>query len=334
MRPRTVIVLVVAVGCGLAAALMVKNMLGAQTPVPFVPNDTVDVLVAKQKISAWTLLNDPKFFDKKTMAKQEANKDYIAAGDFEKRVKGRTTRMDLEVGSPLAESDLTESLATIELKLKPGERAFTIKTNADFAVAGLIFPGDKVDITATVSSGSERYAETILEDIEVLALNTELDKPKESSSARPAERVTLRLTTDQVPMVAIYADTGNLRLSKRHPGDPGGSARGRVAIGQSYKGNRQGPRGNEPAPAASETSTGVFPSAPAPKEKKEEPVVKPPPEFFERTIIVGDRQPVTEKFRMEPSGAKPDKAKPAHDKSEKEAPDKDKGDPEKTDEDK
>ena len=58
MKPKTMILMVVAVVCGLAASYMTSRLLADKTPPP--PAATVTVLVAKQKINAWTPIKNPE----------------------------------------------------------------------------------------------------------------------------------------------------------------------------------------------------------------------------------------------------------------------------------
>ena len=58
MKPKTMILMVVAVVCGLAASYMTSRLLADKAPPP--PVNTVTVLVAKQKINAWTPITKPE----------------------------------------------------------------------------------------------------------------------------------------------------------------------------------------------------------------------------------------------------------------------------------
>ena len=58
MKPKTMILMVVAVVCGLAASYMTSRLLADKGTPP--PVATVTVLVAKQKINAWTPIKNPE----------------------------------------------------------------------------------------------------------------------------------------------------------------------------------------------------------------------------------------------------------------------------------
>jgi hypothetical protein len=150
-----------------------------------------------------------------------------------------------------------------------------------------------VDIIATVATpgSGQRYAEVILEDVEVLAVNTEINK-QEGQVAKPAERVTLRLTEDQLTVITAYAEAGNLRLAKRRPDDKGQISRLTFEIGRGSK--KSGPQ------------TPAKPPEPAPTEVVLPPVTKEPPkpQVHTVTILIGDNPVRRETLPIEPEKPK------------------------------
>ena len=120
----------------------------------------------------------------------------------------------------------------IRALLDKGSRAFTIHT-PDLAsgVAGLIRPGDHVDVLLTVtnrqsddpSGGAETV--TLLQDIEILAVDQNLTDqlPKEDNPRRSAhgksiiQSVTLMVTPEQTVKLSLAQTKGILHLSLRNP---------------------------------------------------------------------------------------------------------------------
>ena len=131
---------------------------------------------------------------------------------------------------------LTGHLASKEKKgiralLDEGLRAFTIHT-PDLAsgVAGLLRPGDHVDVLLTVTNrrsddpagGAETV--TLLQDIEILAVDQNLtdQQPKEENPRRSAhgkstiQSVTLMATPEQTVRLSLAQSKGTLHLSLRN----------------------------------------------------------------------------------------------------------------------
>lgn len=128
--------------------------------------------------------------------------------------------------------DLQSNLA---IRVPLGKRAVSIDTNSEIAVAGLLRPGNKVDVQV-VYPGADAIAgtrlegrsrtETILQAVQVLAvgesvLGAEAKGGLASDPATPARTVTLALTPDEVAVFSLAKNTGVLLLSLRNPDDDG-----------------------------------------------------------------------------------------------------------------
>lgn len=104
-------------------------------------------------------------------------------------------------------------------KIPAGKRAVTLAVNEVSGIAGLIRPGDHLDIAATVSiPEGEReipYTLIVLQDIEVLAVGrtmTEKDVPE-------TKTVTLAVTVEDARPLILAAQKGNIQLLLRSPVD-------------------------------------------------------------------------------------------------------------------
>ncbi|MCL6553140.1 MAG: Flp pilus assembly protein CpaB [Firmicutes bacterium] len=97
------------------------------------------------------------------------------------------------------------------------KRAMTIAVNEVVGVAGFVFPGDHVDVVATVSQGDLNLTKIVLQDVEVLAIAQRVEQkpgeePKVSTSA------TLAVTPDQAEVLAQVDNNGRVRLALRPHG--------------------------------------------------------------------------------------------------------------------
>lgn len=109
--------------------------------------------------------------------------------------------------------------------LGPGLRAVSIGVDAVSGAAGLIWPGDRVDLllTQTLDEASlpaaHRVAgETVLADLRVIAIDQTLVQGAaslESGPERGSRTVTLEVTPEQAERVAVAARLGRLALAVR-----------------------------------------------------------------------------------------------------------------------
>jgi pilus assembly protein CpaB len=324
MRPKTLILMVVAVGCGLAASVMTRLYLADASQQPAQPVvEEVPVLVARKAIPAYTTLKDATLFEVKHFRKSDVTSDVI--GDFEK-VKGRTLKNALAANKTLVEGDMIpEGAKRLIFDLKPGERAMPVRVNPDTAGGGFISPGDRVDVLATQlrrAGSDEPYTKTILQNIEVLAVNQDTT-PAEGQLVKPPDRMILRVTLEQAEELAVFADTGNIRLVPRNPLDEKvEQTTGAKASGNRGLGTQVG-KGLTPAETGGAVPTLAAPVVP------EAPKAEPPPEEIKvepaknRTVTIVNGGVKTYEFEpskedKEREKAQLEKAKAAKKEKEKE----------------
>ncbi len=111
--------------------------------------------------------------------------------------------------------------------LQPGTRAVTVGVDAVTGSAGLIWPGDHVDLILTqtlaepsLPVGRRVVAETVLSDIRVIAIDQQLVQGAEANPKEPqqARTVTLEVTPEQAERVSVAIRLGRLSLTVRAAG--------------------------------------------------------------------------------------------------------------------
>lgn len=139
---------------------------------------------------------------------------------------GAMVRQPLDAGAPLLISQVIRPgdhgfLAAV---LKPGMRAVSVGVDAITGTAGLIWPGDHVDLILTQSLSAPNLppsksvaAETILSDVRVIAIDQRLVQGANTHGKEeaPARTVTLEVTPDQAERVDVAAHLGPLSLIVR-----------------------------------------------------------------------------------------------------------------------
>lgn len=100
--------------------------------------------------------------------------------------------------------------------LKPGEQAITIRVDPVTDSAGLIWPGDHVDVLLlqsipAVRLGHNLAIETVLHDVEIIATGSNLVRPNSVGQNTPT--VTLEVTPQQAASLVLAEKLGALSLS-------------------------------------------------------------------------------------------------------------------------
>jgi pilus assembly protein CpaB len=106
--------------------------------------------------------------------------------------------------------------------LEPGMRAVTIAVDNTTGLAGLIWPGDQVDLILTQTIGEPNLpighrvaAETVLSDARVIAIDQQIMQGAVAAPDNEAKTVTLEVTEDQAERVSVATRLGRLSLSVR-----------------------------------------------------------------------------------------------------------------------
>jgi pilus assembly protein CpaB len=216
MKPKTLILMIVAVVCGLAASYMTSRVIaerGAQTEV-----EKVGVLVARRNLAMGILINDPeKLFEEKQFTKGEEPKKAIRDMD---ELKGRRLNKPLTAEQFVTADDLIDKDKDGLAALMPkGMRAVALNVNAASVVGGFVLPHSHVDILSVITGpNGESNAKIILQNILVLAVDQNQNRP-DDRAAVVANTVTVQVTPEQAERLALAQKMGTLSLTLRSFGD-------------------------------------------------------------------------------------------------------------------
>lgn len=200
------------------------------------PPETVPVVIAKRNLYTGIQITADDIVVRDVMP-QMVPTDTDGAVVFRslEEVLGRTPREriltnEIIRGERLARRNAGEGLNAI---ITPGKRAMTVETDEASGLAGLLQPGNYVDVIVTLRpddvTGRASYAtETLLQGIQVLAVGSSL-APAEASTAaggantkaaKEANRkskssATLELTLEEAEKLALASVRGELHLVLR-----------------------------------------------------------------------------------------------------------------------
>ncbi len=147
----------------------------------------------------------------------------LPVGHFKKieDLKGRVLVTPVKRNEPILES----KLAPIDIKnggvigvLDPDKRAMAVKVNQVVALPGFVKPGDRVDIMVTMSgSGKKKITKTVLENMLVLAIGTQMERGPADGKPKPVKIITFEVSLEEAEMLAMASNGGQLRFALRSP---------------------------------------------------------------------------------------------------------------------
>jgi pilus assembly protein CpaB len=150
-------------------------------------------------------------------------KESLPAGHFSKfdDLKERVSILPLKVNDPITEHRLapisvqTGGIASV---LPLGKRAVAVKGDKVIGLAGLVNPGNRVDVLVTVEDSKNNIKESktklVLENIPVLATGTQIQK-NEKGEPSPVDVYTLEVTPEESEKLSLAAMEGKIQLALR-----------------------------------------------------------------------------------------------------------------------
>jgi pilus assembly protein CpaB len=229
MNVRRILLLLAAVGAAVSSAQVVRSWLegrerqlaAAATAVP--EEKRKAVLVAARPIAAGSFVTQQSL-SWQDWPDVEVPESYIVRGEAEAaEFEGAVARRDLLVGEPVTSESLVRpgERGFLAAVLEPGMRAVSVPIDEATGNAGLVFPGDRVDLVLAqrLERGAESgsASEVVVQNARVLAVGQRLSAA--SADADPPttkERtVTLEVTPEGAKRVALAQELGRLVLSLR-----------------------------------------------------------------------------------------------------------------------
>jgi pilus assembly protein CpaB len=269
MNGKSIMILGLAIVCGLGAMFGTNRLLSnnkTQTT-----SDLQDVLVAARDLRVEEVLK-PELVKIVQRAKSD-----VPPGAFTsfKDVEDRWVLIKTLEDEPILDRKLAEkgTPAGLVARIPKGMRAFAVEVTEQSGVSGFILPDHRVDVVQIDSTtGGRTDAETILQDVLVLASGQTFTRPEDRSII--ARTITLAVTPDQVHVLVAAKQKGPLTLSLRGLNDRSQVESKKVAAQKAAAQNKQ-------------------PAAPAP------PPPPPPPPPAESAVVAENadaREPAAARY--------------------------------------
>lgn len=270
MKPKTLVLMGVAIACGLGASYMTSRLLAERTSDD---EPKVSVLVAKKNLNVGDTIKQPdEQFQEKKFARGDEPPGAI---DSVETLKNRVLKRPLRAGDHITQDDLIGDKDNYGMPFVLGEnyRAIGVRVNAESVASGFAsLPLSRVDIINTVRRGDDKstYSQIILENVLVLAADTEMRRD-ESGKPQPAQVVTLALKSEDALKVTLGREIGTLSLMLRKINDTHRAEATKLTVEKLKSG--EGATGEDPTEVVSSTPP---PAVTPPKVEPAKPVVPDP----------------------------------------------------------
>jgi pilus assembly protein CpaB len=222
MRPKSLLLLGLALGCGLVASIGISQVMDRNSR-PQASLETTPIYVAKHNINT----GDP--IDATMVTLQEWPKGKVPKGAIAslEELEGRRASTTIIEGESILDGKLLapgESADPIQL-LQKGMRLKTISVDATKSAAGLLGPGDRVDVHLFVRANQQlgipmAQSKVILQNVRVFAVGSDVQRSSDGTGERAiAKTISLMLTPEQASKLTLAENLGELSLVPRNPDD-------------------------------------------------------------------------------------------------------------------
>ncbi len=196
-------------------------------PPPPPPAPRSRIAVAARALPAGTLLKDEDFAFREVSPEAVPPGAVLANAESRGEFRGALLRRYLDPDAVMRREDVLHprDRGFLAAVLRPGMRAISVGVDVVTGAAGLIWPGDQVDLILTqeLAVGEAPLArrvigETVLTDVRVIAVDqlfTRGASPGEATLGRIARTVSLEVTAEQAERVAVASRLGRIALTVR-----------------------------------------------------------------------------------------------------------------------
>ena len=223
----------------LVSMLMIGGALATGAGAAYFANAYIDGAVAKQRAAldaqyeptrvlvASSDLRAGALLSAQTIAVREVPRAFLHAAAIDAddwgSVAGRVLAHDVRSGEPVLQSHLARGLgAGFSTQLAAGMRAFTFPVDEESSIAGLLSPGDRIDIFFTTTSGNEPITLPLLVDVTVIATGVRTlnhDSSLVERQQSPFRTVTVSVAPQDAARITLAQDAGKISLALRQPTD-------------------------------------------------------------------------------------------------------------------
>jgi len=210
-----------------------RSRLAERTKKVVEPQESgVFVLVAAKDVPAGHIivvadLRWQSWPDKSVPQQYVVRKDATST-DIPANYVGTVVRRGIVASGPITSDNLIKlgDRGFLAAVLKPGTRAISVRVDESTGVAGLIYPGDRVDVILTHEVGVKgkeadrdtehkvRVSETILSNVRIIAIDQSLEDLKANKAqTRAPKTVTVEVTPHQAEMITVATRMGTLTLT-------------------------------------------------------------------------------------------------------------------------
>jgi pilus assembly protein CpaB len=261
MRAKSMVLILIALGCGLVASIAISQVMERGSRSANAGLETVPIYVASTDIDVNEQLTASN------VRVEDWPKSKLPEGVAKdlKEINERFARVRFYAGEPILTAKLVNEIEGPAVKIPDGHRVCSMKVQMDTAIAGLVNPGDRVDIIGYFREGKgipKTGTREILKNVRVFAVNDQTDQEiDQQGQSIAAKTVSLLVLQEQVAKLMLAMELGTLRLALRRPNEESDANTSETADIDTLFGSRSETADTDGTESPLDASGGQFASA-------------------------------------------------------------------------
>ena len=179
---------------------------------------TRSVIVAGGDLAKGTALAD-QHVALRDMPNRYVHAQALGAKDWQ-QIAGTTLTTAIDAGEPILPSHTLEDANTRLAQLVSiGDRAITIPANGSAAIAGLLHPGDRLDLMLTHRGSEGEQTQSLLKNVPILATGERTTRGRGDSPSTRYRSLTLAVSPTQAARITHAMAIGEIQVALRGSDD-------------------------------------------------------------------------------------------------------------------
>lgn len=215
---RTWVMLGIAIGVGLLAALAARNYLSNRIAAieSRGREGLVNLVVAKAALKKGDILS-PETVAVRQVPRDFAHSNALRPADFD-RVEGQQVAAEAQPGELILWSMVERKKPpTFSARVESGRRAITVPVDEINSISGMLEPGDLIDLIVTLEQKGKKKTFSLMQGVRVMATGQRAADDPKSGERRLYSTVTLDTTPQQAQNLIVARDSGKITALLRNP---------------------------------------------------------------------------------------------------------------------
>ncbi|MDA8122129.1 MAG: Flp pilus assembly protein CpaB [Deltaproteobacteria bacterium] len=217
----------------LSAIFLARHRIAAVEREIRVQSSPVEIVVPSVLISAGEVFSEQNLAKKTVPASGTSNRN-VPASEYELLV-GARAKGNLAAGEPVLWSDVEEpfDMDKFSQVVPAGRRALTIEADVSSSFAGLIRPGDRVDLLCDGENG--KTVKSWIRAVPVISVDRHYNRPPSGEESKEISTITVSVTPEEGITLASGARGGRLHWFLRNPDEPSRPATRNARISTTFR---------------------------------------------------------------------------------------------------